>query len=109
MIKVSGACTLTHEPCTYPDIRDPLMRVFDAWGVERCLWGGDWTRASAIVNYEQAVEAFRVSAPERAMLMGGACAGEYGRSPSPASRDRARSSDSLRHQQRPGRRAGAAP
>jgi hypothetical protein len=33
--------------------------VFDAWGFERCLWGTDWTRAFAVVNYEQAVEAFR--------------------------------------------------
>ena len=33
-------------------------RVFDAWGFERCLWGTDWTRAFAVVNYEQAVKPF---------------------------------------------------
>ena len=32
--------------------------MFDAWGFERCLWGTDWTRAFAVVNYEQAVEPF---------------------------------------------------
>jgi L-fuconolactonase len=26
--------------------------VFDAWGFDRCLWGTDWTRAFAVVNYE---------------------------------------------------------
>jgi len=86
VIKVSGACTLAKEPYPFPDIWDPLARVFDAWGFERCLWGTDWTRAFAVVNYEQAVEPFRLtdrlSASERAMLMGGACAKTYGWSPS---------------------------
>ena len=85
VIKVSGACTLSHEPYPFPDIWDPLARVFDAWGFDRCLWGTDWTRAYAVVSYEQAVEPFRqtnrLSASERAMLMGGACARAYGWSP----------------------------
>jgi len=59
VIKVSGACTLSREPYPYPDIWDPLGRVFDAWGFDRCLWGTDWTRAFAVVNYAQAVEPFR--------------------------------------------------
>jgi len=82
VIKVSGACTLSRKPYPFPDIWDPLARVFDAWGFERCLWGTDWTRAFAVVNYEQAVEPFRLTArlsdSERAMLMGGACAKAYG-------------------------------
>jgi predicted TIM-barrel fold metal-dependent hydrolase len=85
VIKVSGACTLAKEPYPFPDIWDPLARIFDAWGFERCLWGTDWTRAFAVVNYEQAVRPFvetkRLSESERAMLMGGACAKAYGWSP----------------------------
>lgn len=85
VIKVSGACTLSREPYPFNDIWDPLARVFDAWGFERCLWGTDWTRAFAVVNYEQAVEPFRLtkrlSDSERAMLMGGACTKAYGWSP----------------------------
>jgi len=81
VIKVSGACTLSHKPYPYPDIWDPLARVFDAWGFERCLWGTDWTRAFAVVNFERAVKPFletkRLSDSERAMLMGGACAKAY--------------------------------
>jgi predicted TIM-barrel fold metal-dependent hydrolase len=73
------------KPYPFPDIWDPLARVFDAWGFDRCLWGTDWTRAYAVVSYEQAVESFlrtgRLSDSERAMLMGGACAKAYGRSP----------------------------
>jgi predicted TIM-barrel fold metal-dependent hydrolase len=81
VIKVSGACTLSQKPYPFPDIWDPLARLFDAWGFERCLWGTDWTRAFAVVNYERAVRPFletkRLSESERAMLMGGACARAY--------------------------------
>jgi L-fuconolactonase len=91
VIKVSGACTLAREPYPFPDIWEPLARVFDAWGIERCLWGTDWTRAFAVVNYEQAVEPFRrtdrLSEAERAMLMGGACAQAYGWSPDATARN----------------------
>jgi len=85
VIKVSGACTMSYKPYPFPDIWDPLAQVFDAWGFERCLWGTDWTRAAAVVNYHDAVEPFRVtdrlSESERAMLMGGACAKAYGWAP----------------------------
>ncbi len=81
VIKVSGACTLSKQPYPFADIWDPLARVFDAWGFERCLWGTDWTRANAVVSYELAVKPFletdRLSGSERAMLMGGACAKAY--------------------------------
>src|ERR1700693_6037720 len=85
VIKISGACTLSKEPYPFPDIWDPLARVFAAWGFDRCLWGTDWTRAFAVVNYEQGVAPFlktdRLSDSERATLMGGACAKAYGWSP----------------------------
>lgn len=55
--------------------------IFDAWGFERCRWGTDRTRTYAVVNYDQAVERFRVTDrltdSERPMLMGGACAKAY--------------------------------
>ena len=88
VIKVSGACTLSHAGYPYPDIWVPLARVFDTWGLDRCLWGTDWTRAFAVVNYKQAVEPFRLTdlltESERATLMGGACARAYGWKPDKA-------------------------
>src|SRR5437660_3614549 len=60
-VKISGACTLSHEPFPYKDIWDPLGRIFDAFGFNRCLWGTDWTRAVKLLTYEQGVEAFRVT------------------------------------------------
>lgn len=74
-VKVSGACTLSHQPFPYRDIWDPLARVFDAFGMGRCMWGTDWTRATALLTYAQGVDAFRVtdrlSDTDRAALMGG--------------------------------------
>ena len=88
VIKISGAGTLAHEPFPYPDIWEPLRRIFDAYGLERCLWGTDWTRAVNLLTYEQGVEAFRVteelSDSERAVLMGGALSRIYNWSPGTA-------------------------
>jgi L-fuconolactonase len=84
-IKVSGACTLSHQPFPYQDIWDPLARVFDAFGMARCMWGTDWTRAVALLTYREGVEAFRVadrlSDSDRAALMGGSLAKIYDWSP----------------------------
>ena len=84
-IKISGACTLSHQPFPYPDIWKPLGMVFDAFGFDRCMWGTDWTRAIDLLTYEQGVEAFRVtdqlSDSERSTLMGGALTKIYKWSP----------------------------
>ena len=84
-IKISGACTLSHQPFPYSDIWEPLSKIFDAFGFDRCMWGTDWTRAVNLLTYEQGVEAFRVtdqlSDSERSALMGGALAKIYNWSP----------------------------
>jgi L-fuconolactonase len=84
-IKISGACTLSHEPFPYSDIWEPLGRIFDAFGLERCLWGTDWTRAVSLLTFEQGVEAFRVtdrlSDSDRDTLMGGSLTRIYNWAP----------------------------
>ena len=75
VIKITGACTLSQKAYPYPDIWDPLARIFDAYGMERCLWGTDWTRAVQVLTYQQGVDAFKVTdrltRTEREALMGG--------------------------------------
>ena len=87
-IKISGAGTLSHQPFPYPDIWESLGRIFDAYGLERCMWGTDWTRAVKLLTYEQGVEAFRVSDrlsdADRAVLMGGTLSRVYNWSPAAA-------------------------
>lgn len=86
-IKITGACTLSTRSFPYEDIWPALTRLFEAYGLERCLWGTDWTRATAFLSYEQGVEAFRVasqlSASEREMLMGGSTIRIYEWQPKP--------------------------
>jgi L-fuconolactonase len=87
-IKISGAGTLSHQPYPYADIWEPLGKVFQAFGFDRCMWGTDWTRAVELLNYEQGVEAFRVtdqlSDLERTTLMGGSLMKIYKWSPNQA-------------------------
>ena len=74
-IKITGACTLSRERFPYNDLWAPLGRIFDAFGMDRCMWGTDWTRAVALLTYAEGVEAFRIadrlSASDRTLLMGG--------------------------------------
>ena len=85
VVKISGACTLSHQPFPYKDIWDPLRRIFDAFGFDRCMWGTDWTRAVALLTYKQGVDSFRLtdrlSDSEKAALMGETLTRVYGWSP----------------------------
>jgi L-fuconolactonase len=87
-IKITGACTLSREPYPYKDIWDPLARIFDAFGIERCMWGTDWTRAVKLLTYQQGVDAFRntdrVSESDKRTLMGGTLQRVYKWSPTRA-------------------------
>ena len=74
-VKISGACTLSREAFPYNDIWEPVLRIIDAFGLDRCMWGTDWTRTSGMLTYEQGVAPFRnttrLSDSDRAQLMGG--------------------------------------
>lgn len=87
-IKITGACTLSREAYPYRDIWDSLGRIFDAFGIDRCMWGTDWTRAVGLLTYKQGVDAFRVtdrlSVTDKAKLMGGSLERIYKWSPKPA-------------------------
>jgi L-fuconolactonase len=84
-IKITGVCTLSRQPFPYADIWDPVCRVIDAFGVDRCLWGTDWTRAVKFLSFAQGVDAFRdtdrISESDKAKLMGGTLTRIYGWSP----------------------------
>jgi len=85
VIKVSGACTMSVQPYPHDDIWDNLQRVFDAWGMDRCLWGTDWTRTYPLFPYINGVDPFRLnkrlSETDKAKLMGETCAKVYGWKP----------------------------
>src|ERR1700730_4878297 len=74
-VKISGACTMSHQPFPYDDIWEPVLRIIDAFGLKRCMWGTDWTRTIGMLTYEQGVAPFRdtqrLSESHKAALMGG--------------------------------------
>jgi predicted TIM-barrel fold metal-dependent hydrolase len=84
-IKITGACTLSHQKFPYKDIWDPLGRIFDAYGLDRCMWGTDWTRAVNLLTYKEGVDSFRVtdrlSDSDCDRLMGGTLSKVYGWAP----------------------------
>jgi len=84
-IKITGACTLSLAPFPYNDIWDPVCRIIDAFGVDRCLWGTDWTRAVKFLTHKQGVDAFRVtnriSESDKVKLMGDTATRIYGWAP----------------------------
>jgi L-fuconolactonase len=81
-VKISGACTLSRKPFPYEDIWEPVLRIIDAFGIDRCMWGTDWTRTSGMLTYEQGVRPFlettRLSDEDKAKLMGGSLEKIYG-------------------------------
>jgi len=73
-VKDQRACTM----CTTVHLDDYLgavLRVIDAFGLDRCMWGTDWTRTIGMLTYEQGVAPFRetkrLSESDKARLMGG--------------------------------------
>jgi predicted TIM-barrel fold metal-dependent hydrolase len=66
---------MSHQPFPYDDIWEPVLRVIDAFGLDRCMWGTDWTRTIGMLTYAQGVAPFRdtdrLSESDKAALMGG--------------------------------------
>lgn len=87
-MKLTGVCTLSHRPYPFDDIWEHVCRLIDAFGMDRCLWGTDWTRAVAFLSFRQGVDAFRatsrLSRGDKAKLMGENAARLYGWRPARA-------------------------
>jgi predicted TIM-barrel fold metal-dependent hydrolase len=84
-MKVSGASTMSRRPFPFEDLWEPLGRLFGAFGIDRCMWGSDWTRTVEFVTYPEEVAAFRdhlpLSPTDRASLMSGTVERIFGWSP----------------------------
>ena len=81
-IKITGACTLSHQSFPYIDIWEPLEKIFTRFSLERCMWGTDWTRAVKLVSYKESVDCFldnsSLSSDEKSQLMGKTVENIYG-------------------------------
>lgn len=66
---------MSHRPFPYDDIREPVLRIIDTFGLDRCMWATDWIRAIGMPTDAQGVAPFRetrrLSPSDKAALMGG--------------------------------------
>jgi L-fuconolactonase len=75
-VKLTGMPALSRERYPFADLREPLLRILDAFSPERVLWGSDATRTSALHSYSEAVAFIRESpylgAGAKTAVLGGA-------------------------------------
>ncbi|GAB2897288.1 amidohydrolase family protein [Paraburkholderia jirisanensis] len=57
-VKVSTMPAYSTAPYPYENLREPIRRVIDAFGVERCFWGSDMTRLPEGSSYRKSVTMF---------------------------------------------------
>lgn len=57
-VKVSAAPCFSSQTYPFRNLHDPLRRIIDGFGVERCFWGTDYSRLPAHCTYRQAVTMF---------------------------------------------------
>ena len=73
-VKLSGAPSMSREPFPYRDLWPHLHRLLSAFGLERVMWGSDFTRVAELHTYQQAVAFLRdtneLSTPDKERLMG---------------------------------------
>ncbi len=74
-VKASGIPSLSRQPFPFDDLWPHLDRVLDAFGLDRVMWGSDFTRVHELVAYSDSVDyirdSSRLTSAEKAQLMGG--------------------------------------
>lgn len=73
-IKIANVGRLSQSAPPFEDMWEPVARLIDAFGVDRCMWGSDWTVSQDVASVDELVGAFQEEWPltrhEREMLMG---------------------------------------
>ena len=61
--KLSGTPGISAESYPFRDMTEPIKRVFDAFGPQRCHWGTDMTNSFAKATYKQRITHFTEELP----------------------------------------------
>jgi predicted TIM-barrel fold metal-dependent hydrolase len=56
VVKFTGVPSLSAGSYPFPDVWPPMHRLLSAFGLERCMWGSDFTRCAPLHNYRDAVD-----------------------------------------------------
>lgn len=78
-VKLSGLPTLSRAAYPFADLAEPLEKLATAFGIERLVWGSDWTRTKGILPYAQNLAFLRDLALFSAAEMDLICAGNLRR------------------------------
>lgn len=78
-VKVSALPCFSTEPYPFRNLDQPVRRVIEAFGAERCFWGSDITRVPKTCSYRQVVTQFTeelnfLSSRDLELIMGKALA-----------------------------------
>ena len=73
-VKVSASVSLSQDSFPYNDLWPRIHSVIDAFGLDRVMWGSDWTRVLSVNTYAQDANAFletdELSASDKEKLFG---------------------------------------
>lgn len=78
-VKLSALPRFSSQPYPFADLSDPVRKIVDAFGPQRCFWGSDLSALGGVASYRQVVthftEALDVLSPgELELVMGKALA-----------------------------------
>jgi predicted TIM-barrel fold metal-dependent hydrolase len=62
-VKVSAMPCFSSQPYPFRNLHEPIRRVIEGFGVERCHWGSDFSRLPESCTYRQAVTMFTEELP----------------------------------------------
>ncbi len=73
-VKISAAPTLAKQGFPYADLWPHLHAIIGAFGIERLMWGSDWTRVTSIVSLEEGIryiiDTDELGDAEKVLIMG---------------------------------------
>lgn len=89
VVKFTAAPSLSSEPYPFTDLWPHLARIIDGFGVDRLMWGSDFTRCAAMHTYRESVDfvlhSDRLSDSDKQMMFAGTMRRRLGWPRDPAS------------------------
>lgn len=75
LVKFTGVPSLSSQPYPFADVWPYMHKLLDAFGIDRCMWGSDFTRCKPLHTYREAVDFLlltdEVSAADKETLFSG--------------------------------------
>jgi len=82
VVKLSAVPALSAERFPFSDLWPFIHSIVDAYGIERVMWGSDWTRVATLLSYEEGLRYVRdsseLSLDEKTQLLGGTLSRVFG-------------------------------